>query len=160
MPQTAAPYWRLSAYYFVYFAALGAFLPYWTLYLEYRGFTALEIGQLMAILAGTKIVAPYIWGWVADHSGQRLRLIQFGALFAALCFIGVYYANSLALMSLMMLLFSFFWNAGLPQFEATTLHFLGKDTHRYSHIRLWGSIGFIITVLCFGPLLDRIGVAI
>lgn len=50
--------------------------------------------------------------------------------------------------------FSFFWNAALPQFEAATLHHLKDQSHRYSQVRLWGSIGFIVTVLSVGYLLD------
>jgi PPP family 3-phenylpropionic acid transporter len=56
-----------------------------------------------------------------------------------------------------MIVFSFFWNASLPQFEATTMSHLGTEPHRYSGIRLWGSIGFIVTVACLGPLLGAFG---
>ncbi|MGD8312783.1 MAG: MFS transporter, partial [Gammaproteobacteria bacterium] len=61
---------------------------------------------------------------------------------------------------LVMTVFSFFWNAALPQFEATTMNHLGMRTHRYSSIRLWGSVGFIITVAGLGPLLDSYGTAL
>ena len=156
----STPYWRLSSYYFFYFATLGAIVPYWGLYLQYRGYSAVEIGELMAIVAGTKIVAPYIWGWIADHSGRGLSLIRYSAFAAAVSFAGVYLADSFLLMAAVMLLFSFFWNANLPQFEATTLHFLGTDSSRYSRIRLWGSIGFITLVISLGPLLDYSGVQV
>lgn len=56
------PYWRLASFYFFYFAALGALIPFWGLYLKDRGFTPLAIGELMAILTATKIVAPNLWG--------------------------------------------------------------------------------------------------
>lgn len=153
----STPYWRLSSYYFFYFATLGAIVPYWGLYLLHRGFTAVEIGQLLAIIAATKIIAPYIWGWIADHSGRGLALIRYSALAAVISFAGVYIADTLLLMTAVMLLFSFFWNANLPQFETVTLHFLGRESHRYSHIRLWGSIGFITLVITLGPLLDYSG---
>ncbi|WP_419582672.1 MFS transporter, partial [Thiolapillus sp.] len=50
------PYWRLSAFYFFYFAALGTLMPYWGLYLQSLGFDAFAIGSLMSILMATKIV--------------------------------------------------------------------------------------------------------
>ncbi len=159
MPVTrqSTPYWRLSGYYFFYFATLGAIVPYWGLYLQYRGYSAVEIGELMAIVAATKIIAPYLWGWIADQSGHGLSLIRYSAFAATISFAGVYIADNLLLMSVVMLLFSFFWNANLPQFEATTLHFLGSNSNRYSRIRLWGSIGFITLVLGLGRLLDYSG---
>ncbi len=58
-----------------------------------------------------------------------------------------------------MLLFSFFWNATLPQFEAVTLSHLGDQSHQYSNIRLWGSIGFVFVVSVTGPFLERFGVS-
>ena len=36
----AALHARLSGYYFFYYATVGAFMPYWSPYLEARGFTA------------------------------------------------------------------------------------------------------------------------
>ncbi|MCW8885787.1 MAG: MFS transporter, partial [Motiliproteus sp.] len=54
--------------------------------------------------------------------------------------------------------FTFFWNAVLPQFEVLTLQFLGPHRARYSRIRLWGSIGFIVTVVGLGALFDWVSI--
>jgi PPP family 3-phenylpropionic acid transporter len=105
----------------------------------------------------TKIVAPNIWGWIADHTARRMAIIRLGSLFAAIAFAGVFFANSFWWLALVMALFSFFWNAALPQFEATTMNHLGSKLHRYSGIRLWGSIGFIIAVTGLGALLGHTG---
>ena len=53
-----------------------------------------------------------------------------------------------------MLLFSFFWNASLPQFEAVTFTYLKERVARYARIRVWGSIGFIVTVIVLGMLVE------
>lgn len=156
----STPYWRLSSFYFFYFATLGALLPYWSLYLQNRGFDAVEIGGLMALVAATKILAPYIWGWIADHSGRRLLMIQLASFVSVVCFAGVFVPGHFFWMALVMFCFSFFWNAGLPQFEVTTLSFLGDEPQRYSVIRLWGSIGFIVAVVSLGSLLDHWGIGL
>jgi PPP family 3-phenylpropionic acid transporter len=150
-------YWRLSGFYLFYFASLGALVPYWSLYLKSLNFTVTEIGQLFAILMATKIVAPNVWGWIADHTGHRMMIIRMASLLGALTFLGVFINDGFWWMALVMTVFSFFWNASLPQFEATTMNHLGSDTHRYSGIRLWGSVGFIIAVVLLGPALDRFG---
>ncbi len=152
--QIKVPYWRLSGFYFFYFATLGGFLPYWSLYLKDCGFNAPEIGELTALLVGTKIIAPNLWGWIADHTGKSLRVIRIASFFAMVLFAGFLYQRSYQWFALVTIGFSFFWNAALPQFEAATLHHLRQEPHRYSHIRLWGSIGFIVTVLGGGYLLD------
>jgi len=148
------PYWRLSGFYFFYFATLGGFLPYWSLYLDSIHFNAVEIGELSALMIATKIVAPNIWGWIADHSGKSLRVIRLTSFFAALIFVGFIFKNDYFWLAIFTIGFSFFWNAALPQFEAVTLAHLKQDSHRYSQIRLWGSIGFIATVLSIGQFID------
>jgi len=145
-------YWRLSAFYLLYFASLGALVPYWSVYLQARGFSAAQIGELMALLMATKIVAPNLWGWLADHSGRRMAVIRSASLLSLLTFLGVFWVGGYWGMALVMAAFSFFWNATLPQFEAVTLGHLGEDSHRYSRIRLWGSVGFILAVFALGPL--------
>ena len=72
------PYWRLSGFYLFYFASLGALVPYWGLYLKSTGFSAHDIGVFMAIIMGTKIVSPNIWGWIADHLGHRMLIVRVG----------------------------------------------------------------------------------
>lgn len=148
-------YWRLSTFYLFHFASLGVLVPYWSLYLKHQGFGAGEIGELMALLMATKIISPNIWGWIADHTGLRLGVVRAGALLALITFTAIFFVNSYWATAVVMVLFSFFWNAVLPQFEANTLSHLGEQQHRYSSIRLWGSIGFIATVAGMGPLLDH-----
>lgn len=143
-------YWRLSTFYLFYFASLGALVPFWSLYLDHLDFNAIEIGQLMATLAVSKVVAPYIWGWIADRSGFHIRIVQITSLISVLCMMPLLWFDSYWAMMGFMLLFSFFWNASLPQFEVVTLGHLGEDKYRYSQIRLWGSLGFIIMVVILG----------
>lgn len=151
------PYWRLSNFYFFYFASLGALLPFWGLYLKDRGFTPLEIGELMAIIMITKLVAPNIWGWIADHRGAHMPVVRTASLFSAVIFIGVYTPGGYWTLAGVMLMFSFFWNASLPQFEAVTMSYLGEQKRRYSLVRLWGSVGFILAVVILGWLVDEQG---
>ena len=154
MSLSKTPYWRLSGFYFFYFASLGVLVPYWGLYLQWQGFSAQDIGELTAILLATRIIAPNIWGWIADRHGQRMRIVRFSSLAGIIGFSAILLDNSYLWIAGVMLVFSFFWNASLPQFEATTLQHLGEHTHHYSKIRLWGSIGFIFTVATLGTLLE------
>ncbi|MDX1518579.1 MAG: MFS transporter [Gammaproteobacteria bacterium] len=151
---SSVPYWRLSAFYFFYFAAIGVILPYWPLYLESIDFNARAIGELTAILLGSKIIAPYIWGWIADRHGQRMRIVRIASLFAAVIYAGVLLDDSFLWLALIMMLFGFFWHAALPQFEATTMNHLGDSTHAYTRIRVWGSIGFILPVITLGYIFE------
>ncbi|TQF00801.1 MAG: MFS transporter [Spiribacter salinus] len=151
------PYTRLAAFYFAFFGVLGVLSPYWGPYLRGRGFDAAEIGILVALLHATKIIAPNLWGWVADHTGQRMGVIRLACLVALVAFTGVLLPGGFLWMALVMVGFSFFWNAALPQFEANTLRHLGEHTDFYPRIRLWGTVGFMVAVLVVGEGIDRYG---
>jgi len=157
-PPNQTPYWRLSGFYFFYFASLGAIVPFWNLYLKELSYTATQTGVFVAILMVTKLVAPNIWGWIADHTGRRMAIVRAGCLLAAIIYAGILLNQSFWWLVLIMLLFSFFWNAALPQFEATTLSHLGEASHRYSNVRLWGSIGFVIAVVGLGYAFESISI--
>jgi PPP family 3-phenylpropionic acid transporter len=144
------PYARLSSYYLFHFAALGALVPFWGPYLLERGFEPVAIGILMAILMGTKIVAPNLFGAVADQRAERMSIVRLGALAALLSFCGVFWAEGFWAMALTMALWSFFWNGPLPLMEAVTFNHLGERVNRYAQVRVWGSIGFILVVLAVG----------
>ncbi|MFZ2724967.1 MAG: MFS transporter [Methylococcaceae bacterium] len=148
------PYIRLSSFYFFYFAVLGGSMPYWSLYLKYNGFNALEIGQLTAFLIGTKIIAPNILGWLADYTHRSLAIIRLSVLASALFLFSFSFIHGYSQFLITSLAFGFFWNSTLPQLDAVTLTHLHQKKHRYSHVRLWGSIGFIIAVQGIGWLLD------
>ncbi|HEX8874923.1 MAG TPA: MFS transporter [Nitrosospira sp.] len=153
------PYWRLSGFYFFHFAFIGAFAPYWSLYLKSLSFSAFQIGVLMSLLHVTRIFAPAAWGWLADHIGKRVVIVQVAAVTGLLSYCGVFLGDSFAWLFTIMALMSFFWSASLPLIEATTLSYLGEGTARYGRIRVWGSVGFICAVTGIGYLLDALDIA-
>jgi PPP family 3-phenylpropionic acid transporter len=150
----STPYWRLSSFYFFYFASLGALIPYWSLYLKSLDYSAQSIGTLMAIIPATKIFAPYIWGWLADYTRHPITIIRLASLLTVVAFAGVFVDSGFVWLALVLFAFSFFWNSSLPVFEAMTLNHLGDDEHKYSVVRLWGSLGFIMMVVLLGEYFD------
>jgi PPP family 3-phenylpropionic acid transporter len=103
-----------------------------------------------------RCIAPNIWGWLGDYSGRRLAIVRFGAFCTLLCFAGIFISQSYAWLALIMALHAFFWHAVLPQFEVITFAHLKEQSARYSKIRLWGSIGFIVAVVGLGKLFEVI----
>ncbi|MGS2717078.1 MFS transporter [Eionea flava] len=158
MHASTLPYWRLSGFYFFYFALVGALSPFLSLYLADIGLTAYAIGLVNAVLMGTKIGAPNIWGWLCDRTGRRLLIISVGAGLATLFFTGLFFWKNLIPILIVTFLYSFFWNAVLSQFDTVTIQYLGKKSHHYSRIRVWGSIGFIVAVVALGFLFDHLSI--
>jgi PPP family 3-phenylpropionic acid transporter len=150
----ALPYWRLSGFYLFYFALLGSTAPFLALYFNHLGFPSARIGELVAIPMLMRCVAPNLWGWLGDYTGRRLAIVRFGAVCTLACFSLILVDKSYAWLAMVMALHAFFWHAVLPQFEVITLAHLQGQIARYSQIRLWGSVGFILTVVGLGRLFE------
>lgn len=148
------PFGRLSGYYFCYFAFIGAFSPYFGLYLQAHRFSAWEIAVLLSQMQLMRVVAPNVWGWLADHSGRRVGIVRLASVMSLVGFSLCFVADSFSAWLIAMAVLAFFWGAALPLVEAITLDHLTGAAERYSRVRLWGSVGFIAAVLATGWLLD------
>ncbi len=147
---------------FAYFAALAIFNPYAPLWFQSLGFSTVVIGGIASLQAWTRIITPYAWSWLGDHSGRRVELIRLGTLgcaLAALGLLGVREAVPVAVVTTLLFVAN---SAVVPLNEATLAHLLqtqdGLDTARYGRIRVWGSVGFIVAVTLFGVWLDWLGI--
>ena len=156
------PLAHFGALSFAYFAAVGLFNPYAPLWFQSLGFSTLLIGIISSLQSWTRVFAPYAWSWSGDHSGRRSELIRVaavGALLSALGLLGVRAAVPVAAVTLLL----FLSNSGVvPLYEALLSQHLhtaqGIDTARYGRVRMWGSVGFIVSVVAFGVLLEGVGI--
>ncbi|MGE5490973.1 MAG: MFS transporter [Actinomycetota bacterium] len=148
------PYWRLSGYYFFYFAFVGAFSPYFGLYLQSLNFSAWDIGLLMSQMQLMRLLGPNVWGWLADRGAKRIPIVRLAGMVSLLGFSAFFWLDRLAGMMVAMAILAFFWSAALPLMEALTFDHLRDQQGRYSRVRLWGSVGFIVAVMGTGRILD------
>lgn len=141
---------RLGGFYFLYFASVGAFIPYWSLYLQHLGYSAMQIGVLFACMALTRVVSPNVWGRWADRSGQELRIVQWSALATCISFALLWVSDQFWWVLWVTLLFSFLWAAFMPLVEVATFAWAQRSGGHYGRVRLWGSLGFVVLSLGLG----------
>lgn len=146
-------FYSFSFSYFTYFSVLALVVPFLALFLDGRGFNSREIGELLAIFTATKIIGPTMWANAADKSGNLKGIIQLGSLLALLSFSFLFFVQSYWPIAFVLAVFSLFWTGIQPQLEVMTLASIRRSAHIYARIRLWGSIGFIITVTLAGEVL-------
>lgn len=149
------PYWRLSATYFCYYAAVGVFTPYFARWITTLGHSAQAASALMSLWYATRVVGPPLFAHLARHSQTPRTWLIAGLALSCAGFFGFFLPQSLFWLALSMGLFSLFYNAVMPQLEALTLNALGDRKHDYGRIRLWGSLGFIVLAVIYGELLQR-----
>lgn len=151
-------YQRLSSFYFYYFAFIGAFAPYFALYLRSLGYSAAEIGLLLAVNPVARIFGPNLWGWLSDHYRARGKLIRLTAVATAVVFTAVFFNHGFGWMFTAMLLLNLFWCGVLPLAESATLSLVGSRVGAYGRVRVWGSVGFVAVVIAGGYGLDYFGI--
>jgi MFS transporter, PPP family, 3-phenylpropionic acid transporter len=155
--------WRIGLFFAAYFAGTGVLAPYFPLYLEHRGLNAAQIGIVMAVAQGMRILGPTAWGWLADHTTERVRILQFTSVAAAVCFVPVLFPGGFGYVLLTMFAVHFFMTGQIPIAEAMTATQLRGDPQaaaRYGRLRAWGSISFVLVVLATGVMLDWAGVGL
>lgn len=145
---------RLAAFYFTHFAWSGIFVAYFPLYLAWRGLGAIEIAWVLALPQLARTVAPAAWGWLADASGAQRAIVAFSCAVNVACFAALPFVTGLGGIAWLIAAMSLLSAGALPLVEAITLGALAGQAGRYGPIRLWGSLGFIATVLAGGAWLD------
>ena len=149
---------RLSRFYFIYYFFVGAFVPYWGLYLKAEQFSPADIGILMSLFQISRIFAPNFWGWLADHTGKRAQWIKLTAFLGLCGFTAVFWAHGFYWLFFVMAALSLFTSSTLPLAESLTLAHLATTNGHYSRIRMWGSLGFIVAAVVLGFLIDFAGI--
>jgi MFS transporter, PPP family, 3-phenylpropionic acid transporter len=152
------PFAALSA---SYFAHIGFFNPYLPLWLKELGFGLIAISVLTSVQSITRLFAPYAWGTLSDRTGERVKLLRFGATVALLLSLGLWFPlGGVALFVVLLLMFTH-TSAMMPMSEAALAHLVSQggafDAKRYGRVRLWGSLGFLITVVVAGGWFERFG---
>ena len=117
-------YFRLSNFYLWYFAFVGAYGPFFALYLQGRGFEPFLIAVLMAVGPVARIFVPNFWGWLADRYQARQTIQRALAFVTPFVFAGVLLRPGFAGLLVLLIVWSLFWAGLLPLVEASTMNVL------------------------------------
>jgi PPP family 3-phenylpropionic acid transporter len=165
MPEASAanrrqliPFAAVSA---TYFAHIGFFNPYLTLLLKDLGYGLFAISVFTSVQAATRLFAPYAWGWLSDHTGERVKLLRYGATVALLCSAILWVELSPLYLGLVLLVMFTHTSSMMPMSEAAMAHLVSQggafDAKRYGRVRLFGSLGFLLTVFAAGAWFEHFG---
>lgn len=156
---TVVPFAAVSCTYFAYAGLFGTYAPLW---FQSLGYTTFAIGVLTSLQSATRLFSPYAWGWIADHTGRRERLLRIAAGAALLASTGFFVAADYAWIATVTVVL-FVCTAGVIPISEASLALRvssgGKlDVARYGRVRMWGSVGFIVAVTASGFALQAAGV--
>ena len=150
----------VALFYFLNFATVGAFFPWYPPLLAERGFGPALIGTALATGSIARMVFTPFWGYLADRWHARREIMASCTLLAAVCLAGTALAQSVTATLAWIFLYGFFVVPIFPLAEAATFALLGERRERYGRVRLWGSLGFIVTSQGLGLLVRPLGLGV
>jgi PPP family 3-phenylpropionic acid transporter len=152
------PFAALTASYCAHAGFFGPFLPLW---LKDFGLSLVVISLLTSVQSVTRMVAPYAWGALSDHTGERVKLLRWGALIALVGSAGLWFNGGVWWFAIVLLVMFAQTSGMMPMTEAAVAHVVSQggafDTKLYGRVRLWGSLGFMLAVLGAGAWFEHVG---
>lgn len=153
------PFALFAALYYAYAGLYSAYLP---LYLKELGFATFAIAVLSTVNNLTRCIGPYTWGWLGDHTGKRLLIVRVSCAVALALSAVLFAPPYLAVFFIGLLAMNLATSSMTPLTESMMIARLhtakGVDWGRYGRLRLWGSIGFSVTVIVSGWLFERLSI--
>ncbi len=153
------PFAALSAAYFSHIGTVNTFISLW---LKELGYGVAVIGLIAAIQSLTRLTAPYAWAWLGDHTGRQAHLLRISSCLALLGSLGFFWPQGGTLWLMACLLFMYLNNSALmPMSESALSQVVTKNgvfnVTLHGRVRLFGSLGFMLTVLAAGAWFEIFG---
>jgi MFS transporter, PPP family, 3-phenylpropionic acid transporter len=146
-PSGAGP---LAALYFLYFAAVGVALPFLPAWFRSLGFSGREIGLLLALQPAFALLAPPLWGRLADRTGRPDRVLTLLAFGALACFGPLAFVDGYGPVLAAMACYALFVSSITTMLDSMAFAHVARAGGQYARLRLFGSLGFVVTSAAFG----------
>jgi len=150
----------IAAYYFVFFGALGIFLPYFAPWLVAHGLAPAEATRVLSLTPLMSLLVPPLAGLVADARRARVWLLRIGSLATFLAFLGFFRAHTRVELYVVTAIFAFCRAPLTSLIDATTLSHVRHHGGSYGRIRLWGSLGFLVAAAASGAVIEKSGIGV
>lgn len=143
---------RVSVTYFLFFASIGAFMPYISLYLGKAGWSGASIGLYLAIGPLITFITQPLWGFVGDLWGNLPKLFAILMLLSGISVAIFAFLPASPIFLLLAILIGFFQGPLVPMLDSMSVRILGENKNKWGTNRLWGSLGFAMVALAMGRL--------
>jgi MFS family permease len=153
---------RLALYLFLVTSSFGFLQPFLPLYMEAAGLDRFQIGLVTGLGTGLAFIIQPFLGRLSDRLDARRPFISACALGATIAYMAFPFANGLATLFILVA----FGANGVMYLQTAGGVLIGrmvqasKGGTMYANLRIWGSIGYLVTSIVSGLLVrgtDRAG---
>lgn len=148
---------KLKIFYFCYFGAGAALMPFLVLYYEQLHLSGDQIAVLAALPPLITLFAASLWGGLADATRQHSRLLVIAMICTISLVLLLSRMTSFGLLVGVIALYAFCGAPIMPLADNATLTLLRDQKHLYGRLRLWGAVGWGVTAPLVGQLAERFG---
>lgn len=151
-----AKFWSFLLY-LLLFAAAVAVVNYYALFFEERGIPGSQIGLLLAAAYLVRFFAGPLLSGLADSSRRHRLVLSLAILGNAAAVFLIPFFRTFAGFLMLMITQAFFRGPVLPMIDSNTISMLGDEREMYGRIRLGGTIGWGVSALLIGLIVERFG---
>jgi MFS transporter, PPP family, 3-phenylpropionic acid transporter len=145
----------ISLYYFTLMAAVGAFYPYFALYLTSVGLRPATATRVLAIVPLVGLATPPLLGMLADARSARVWFLRVLTLGTALAFAGYQLAKgNVAAVVVVTILFGVLRSPLTALADATNFEHVRVHGGSYGAQRMWGTVGYLVAAFGGGALIE------
>jgi PPP family 3-phenylpropionic acid transporter len=145
------------SFYFFYFAASSFSLPFFVLYYQGLGFNGAQVGLLAGIVPLVIMVGAPLWTRLADAKRCH-HLVMSLTLVTTILIAAVFpLFKSFFLILPVSIIYAFFVSPIIPLADSATINMLGSEKNLYGRVRLGGTIGWGLTALLAGYIIQTYG---
>jgi PPP family 3-phenylpropionic acid transporter len=147
---------RIRLYYFILTGATGFVYPFVSLFYRRQGLTGTEIGLLGTVGALLTFTVAPLWGRWSDQLPDPRKLLRVAFISSGVVYLLISQQAAFVWLAVLTA-FNGIINAGVePMSDAMTLNMIkGQAKAGFGSIRLWGSLGWAITVLLSGWIIEK-----
>lgn len=150
----------IALYYFGIFAVLGVYLPLFPSWLAAQGVQGVAMGAIAATLPAMGLIAPPVFGFIADSLGVRVWLIRAACAGTLVVFALLALSSALGValgfggLFVAALAFAFFRSPMFSMADVVAMETSASSGISYGRLRLWGSLSFALMAIAGGAFID------
>ena len=145
----------MGFYYACFFGVFGILLPFWALWLKGEGISTEMIGSMLAFALVARSAGALLLTRNLVSTTSLLTRVQRLTLTTMVAFSGFYLIENVYAIFLLVILTNFIFSPLMALGEAIGAKLVRYNNMDYGRVRLWGSIGFMLSSALTGFLVEE-----
>ena len=147
----------IAVFFFFYNMAAGLLIPYLPQYFKSLGYSGVQLATVQSLSYVALIFIPPIWGMISDHTQRPAALLRLACATATLAFMPMLWVTSYVPIFIVMAIYALTLSPVTTLADTVAVIEAKRLGTEYGRLRMWGTIGYIISVWSFSYWLSHGG---